>query len=66
MNTYQIFLVCPFCSQEAPLGTVEAQTRFDAKLMAAVRWPDARYEEMVPRKVEVPTKREASPVEQFL
>jgi hypothetical protein len=67
MNTYEIFLVCHFCGVEAPLGTIAAETRNDAREIAAVRWPDARYEEMVPRKVvEAPAPREKSPVEQFL
>ncbi len=49
MNDYEIRLVCPFCGTFTVLGTVQAESVFDAKHEAARRWPDARYEEMVTR-----------------
>ena len=49
MNTYEIRLVCPFCGTFTILGTVQAEDPFEAKHEAARRWPDARYEEIVPR-----------------
>ena len=46
---YEIVLICPYCSVERILGTVQAATRGKAKEQAEGRWPDARSEEMVVR-----------------
>jgi hypothetical protein len=51
MNTYEIVLVCPFCDTENRLGTVQASSAYQAKQEAEVRWPDARYEEIVARRL---------------
>lgn len=58
LNPYEIVLVCPFCETELSLGIVAAESPYQAKQEAEVRWPDARYEEMVARL----KREESSPV----
>jgi hypothetical protein len=46
---YEIVLMCPFCEAEKRLGTVQAESAYEAKQKAESLWPDARYEEMIAR-----------------
>jgi hypothetical protein len=56
---YEIVLLCPFCETELQLGSVQADSAYDAKQQAASLWPDARYEEIVPRRLK---EEEYSPI----
>jgi hypothetical protein len=54
--------MCPFCKTVKSLGIVQAESAYEAKQQAEVIWPDARYEEMVARRII--EHRSASPVAQ--